>query len=234
MTIGIYRLCFANTNKTYVGQSTDIYLRYKTHRTSLATGHSTKKLQEAYNLYGMPDLEILVECEVNELNKYEAEAIEIFNSVEQGFNTIDGHTHRSQLKGELAGNAKYTNDEVEEVFMYLIDNKLSHKEIEEITGMSRGAIADISMGSTHLWLKDKFPLDYPKLIVLKGTQRKISKNFGSIIASKYPKVISPDGIIYEVNSLRGFCREYNLNHGSLGEVLRGHKSQYKGWKIYSV
>jgi group I intron endonuclease len=234
MITGIYRLCFPNTDKVYVGQAKDIYLRYKTHRTSLNTGDSPKKLQNAYYTYGMPTLDILMECNISDLNKYEDEAIQIFDAVKNGFNTLEGSTHRSELKGELAGNAKYTNNQIEEVFMYLIDNKLSFKDIEEITDVNKGTITDISCGISHKWLQEKFPVEYLKLAALKGTQRKISKNYGSIIYSKYPKIISPKGVVYQVTSLRGFCREHDLNHGSLGEVLRGHRDHHKGWKVYKI
>jgi group I intron endonuclease len=231
MITGIYRLCFKNTNKVYIGQSTDIYLRYNIHKTNLRANKSSKKLQDAYTKYGLPTLDILVECCKKDLNKLEAEAIEIFDSIVNGFNTIDGNTHRSELKGELAGNAKYSNELVEEVFIYLVDNKLTHKEITEITGVSRGAISDISAGFTHRWLQEKYPKMYLDLLSLKGYARKSNKNTAKVHGKVYPEITSPEGVVFTVSSLRGFCREHNLNHGSLGEVLRGHKAQYKGWKI---
>lgn len=231
MITGIYRLCFDGTNSVYIGQSTDIYLRYNIHKTNLRANKSSKKLQDAYAKYGMPTLDILVECSEQSLNGLESEAIEIFDSVVNGFNTIDGSTYRSELRGELAGNAKYSNELIEEVFMYLIENKLTHREITEITGVGRGAISDISAGFTHRWLQEKYPEMYLDLLALKGYARKSSKNTAEAHNKVYPIITSPEGIDFKVNSLRGFCREHNLNHGSLGEVLRGHKAQYKGWKI---
>ena len=231
MITGIYRLCFEGTDKVYIGQSTDIYLRYNIHKTNLRANKSSKKMQDAFDKYGMPTLDILVECTEQELNSLEADAIEIFDSVSNGFNTIDGSTHRSELKGELAGNAKYTNDQIEEAFMYLVDNKLTHREITEITGISRGAISDISTGLSHRWLQEKYPKLYLNLLDLKGYARKSSKNTARSHGRIYPEIISPEGVSFTVNSLRGFCREHNLNHGCLGEVLRGHKTHYKGWKI---
>lgn len=231
MVTGIYRLCFNGTNKCYIGQSTDINLRYTIHKTNLRANKSSKKLQDAFNMYGMPILDILIECTEQELNILEAEAIEIFDAVANGFNTIDDNTHRSELKGELAGNAKYTNDQIEEVFIYLVDNKLTHKEITDITSVSRGTISDISTGTSHKWLQDKYPEAYLQLLSLKGYARKSGKNTASSHGIAYPEIVSPQGDVFTVNSLRGFCREHNLNHGCLGEVLRGHKAQYKGWKI---
>ena len=59
MTIGIYRLCFKNTDKCYIGQSTSIELRYKHHLNSFIVKKANPKMMEAYNTYGFPSLEIL-------------------------------------------------------------------------------------------------------------------------------------------------------------------------------
>jgi hypothetical protein len=233
MTTGIYKLNFNNTDKVYIGQSTNIELRYNIHRTTLKTGKGTRKLQEAYDSFGMPGIEILVECSVQELDSCEVEALEIFDSVKNGFNTREVATHRSELYGDLVGNSKYSNSQVEEVFMYLVANILTHKEITEITGMSRGAVSDISSGSTHVWLAKIHPVEYKKLMDLKGTNRRKNKMTAKNKNKLYPLVISPQGIVYNVESLRGFCREHNLNHGSFGEMLRGHRTTCSGWKIIS-
>lgn len=234
MISGIYLLKFKGTDKVYVGQSLDIYLRYRIHKTTLNTGKGSLKLQGAYNLYGMPTLEILLECSKEELNSAEREAILIFDSVNNGFNSINEATHRSELRGELAGNSKYSNELVEEVFMYLVSNNMTHKEIEEITSMSRGAIVDISSGVSHRWLQEKYPDQYSIMLSYKGTGRKLNKLTAERMGRVYPPITSPTGEVYEVVSLRGFCREHNLNHGCIGEILRGHKKQYKGWHLDSV
>ncbi len=231
MTIGIYKLNFTGTDKVYIGQSNNIELRYNIHRTTLKSGKGTKKLQQAYNNFGMPKLEVIIECSIKELDLVEIEAIEIFNSVKNGFNTREEATHRSELYGDLAGNSKYTNSQVEEVFMYLVDNVLTHREIVDITGMSRGAVSDISSGSTHTWLAKVYPIEHKKLMELKGTNRRKNKLTVKSKDKIYPLVVSPQGIIYKVESLRGFCREHNLNHGSFGEMLRGHKQAYRGWVL---
>jgi hypothetical protein len=231
MTVGIYKLSFNGTDRVYIGQSNNIELRYNIHRTTLNCGKGTKKLQEAYNSFGMPDIEILVECSIEELDANEISAIEIFDSVKNGFNTREVATHRSNLYGDLAGNSKYTNAQIEEVFMYLVDNILTHREIIEITGVSKGVVSDISCGNTHMWLADVYPEKYKKLMELKGTNRRRNKMTAKSRNKYYPQVVSPQGIFYTVESLRGFCREHNLNHGSFGEMLRGHKPNCSGWKI---
>lgn len=42
-------------------------------------------------------------------------------------------------------------------------------------------------------------------------------------------VTSPTNIEYAVTNMRQFCREHNLNNGSLSDVAAGHRKQHKGW-----
>lgn len=232
MTTGIYLLQFEGTDKVYIGQSLNIELRYISHKTALRCGKGSEKLQKAYQQYGMPNLKILLECEEHELDINETEAINVYDSALNGFNTMSSFGHRSQLKGDKAGNAKYSNEVIEETFFYLVDNIMTHREITEITGVPRGTLADISCGNTHTWLKDKYPDLYNNLMLLKGSLRKTSKNTSASRGIIYPDVLSPDGVVYKVEpSLRGFCKVHGLNHGSFGEVLRGFRKHAQGWTL---
>ena len=75
MTCGIYKLNFNNTEKVYIGQSIDIESRFSKHKSALSRGVAAPKLQAAHTLYGIPNLEILTECAISELNSYEKETI---------------------------------------------------------------------------------------------------------------------------------------------------------------
>lgn len=48
--------------------------------------------------------------------------------------------------------------------------------------------------------------------------------------SKYFKVISPNGEIYEGINLSKFCKIHNLHQSNMCQVLKGNLKQYKGWK----
>ena len=234
MTTGIYTLSFTGTDKVYIGQSIDIENRYKSHCTALRCGKSTTKLQEAFNTYGLPSLTILLECSIDELDTNEELAIEIYNSAEGGFNTMYSSGHRSTLRGELAGNSKYTNELIIAVFMELVCSSKTHAAIEKEYGISRGALGDISRGASHKWLRDAYPDEYNILLDKVKTRRSeslTSKLGGAKTINKYPSVLSPDGQIYQVVLLRAFCREHNLNHGSFGTMLRSGKGSHKGWTI---
>jgi len=61
--------------------------------------------------------------------------------------------------------------------------------------------------------------------------------FGRLLISKKLekeyKLISPDGVVYEGKGVRTLCRKFNLNEGSISEVLNEKRKHYKGWKKYN-
>ena len=231
MTIGIYILRFPNTCKVYIGQSINIEHRFVTHLYKLKKDEGVPKLQKAYIEYGTPSLEILIDCKEEELNILEDMAIEIFNSVENGFNTMSNAGHISSLYGEDCGNSKYSNEKVIEVFNYLIDKpELTQQDISDITNVSINVVNGISCGNTHKWLASAFPDKYEKLEEIKSIRRKLRMS-AKIQGIKYPDIVSPEGIIYTVDSIRGFAREHGLNYSCLGQVLRKSTKIHRGWKL---
>lgn len=303
--IGIYKLEFVGTDKCYIGQSRDILKRYSSHKLDMSKQESSKKLNEAYTLYGVPKLVILTECRESDLNIYELETIEIFDSINNGFNTMDSNNERPSLSGEYAPMAVCTNEQVIEAFTYLVDNpelsreyiskvvdisinivrdiasgvshkwlqkqfpdkynklinsigkrnngelnaysKYSNKQIEEAflqiintdnslkkissdLEMDYNTIKSISSGSNHKWLKEKYPIEYSNMEKLKGTR---GGKYTNAAAKNivYPNIVSPEGIEYSVTNIREFARDNGLNQGHLGAVLRGKEKQHKGWKL---
>ena len=47
-------------------------------------------------------------------------------------------------------------------------------------------------------------------------------------------LVSPIGETIEISNMREFCRENNLNSGTMSEVALGNRKQHKGWKVISV
>lgn len=231
MTTGIYILKFNGTDKVYIGQSVNIEGRYKSHCTNMRIGKTPKKLLSAYNQYGLPYIEVLLECSKEELDANEEEAISIFDSVANGFNTMRDAGFSSELYGEECGNAKYTNETIIEVFNYLTNcTDLTHADIVNITGVSKGTVADISMCESHKWLKSMFPEQYQILEELHSSRRKLRRTAKSR-GIEYPKVVSPSGDTFTIESIRGFAREHNLNPNCFGRVLRGQAISHGGWKL---
>lgn len=223
MTCGIYLLEFDGYSGVYIGQSKDIEVRYKQHLKSFKGGTSSDKLLKAYAEYGNPTIHILTTCSIEELDDLEKEAILLYDSVECGLNTRScaggGNT---SMYGELNGRSKYTNEQIVSALKLIVSNeKLKYYEIELRTGVPKTTLVDISTGNAHTWLQKEYPDLYVKLLSIKG---KRNTRF-------YPKLISPDKIIYSVEHLSKFCLEHGLDTGNLSKLLNGKARSYRGWKV---
>lgn len=172
MTCGIYKISFEGTDSVYIGLSKNIEQRIRGHKHASIHGKEPEKLQQAFNKYPKYYIEILCECDPGDLDKYEKEAIEIYNSIDSGFNTRNGGT-TGGTPGEVNGRSKYSNEDIEKAFKLLLDTELTHKEISGLCNISREAVTHISAQTGHRWLKEKYPEQYLAL-ELKQYSRKIS------------------------------------------------------------
>lgn len=231
MTIGIYLLKFNGTDKVYVGQSVQIEVRYRVHKLKLRTGKANYKLQEAYKIYGNPILDIIVEgIQKEELNFLEKEAFEIYNSIDNGFNIAsEPDIH---LEGELNGFSKYTNEQVIDVFIYLLDLSYRYADIESLTGVSLSTIRHISNGESHSWLGREFPEEYSILMSLKGLKRQQATNDAKSMGIKFPDIKSPKGEVFsDIPNACAFAREHGLDSSTLIKLFKGYVKSTKGWTL---
>ena len=236
MTCGIYKLNFNGTSKVYIGQSKNIEYRYTQHIYKLNKQTSSRKLQEAYILFGSPYLDILVQCTDAELNVFEKETISIWDSVANGFNTCEENrcpSTRVRERGENSASAIYSNIQIAEILDYLIDQPhLTAKQIEEETGVTVHTIRAISALNEHKWLKDVYPDKYKILENLKGIQAKSNKYNSKALGKVYLPLISPEGLVYpSLENVKAFCREHHLQDTNLRLVLNGTRKSHKGWKL---
>jgi hypothetical protein len=230
MTIGIYLLKFQGTDKVYVGQSLRIEERYTKHKYKLKNSLANHKLMEAYNRFGMPILEILLECsETEDLDVLENEAIEIFDSVKNGFNiNTKASGGGTGLQGETHGNSKYTEETIKKVFKLLLLNKVPFKTISNNTGVEISTVRDISKGKSHKWLAQVYRDEYELLKDLKYTRIYNTAEYKGII---YPDIKSPDGKVYKIQNLTSFAKEHKLNKSHLCGVLNGKRKTHLGWQL---
>lgn len=47
----------------------------------------------------------------------------------------------------------------------------------------------------------------------------------------YPNLVSPDGKIYKIDTVKGFCKTHGLYHRRIFAVLFGEAIQHKGWHL---
>lgn len=227
MTCGIYILKFSNTAGVYIGQSIDIEDRFIKHKSAFSRKVAPPKLQKAFDTYGMPTLNILAECSISDLNLTEREAIEIYDSVNTGFNTLR-EAGNPVLYGDKTGNAKYSNEQYLSVLRLLVQNNpsLNKRQIEEVTGVSIYSIRHIAALESHTWMKEVEPELYSKLESLKNDNPYYT-------GTQYPKIKSPDGTIYNVVHVTNFAKQHGLLQPKLTEVLKGTRNHHKGWVLAS-
>ncbi len=234
MTCGIYTLSFRDTEKLYVGQSLNIEDRFMDHCYLMSHNMSSKKLNEAYSKFGLPiSLDIEKVCTSAELAIYEQYYINIWDSVNNGFNTVSTIGRGPKLYGETNGKSKYSNAIIIKVFEALIIGS-SVKDIVNSTGVTACTVYSIARGTLHTWLSEIFPEDYKVLISIARYYRSsesLSANTRGII---YPDIYSPEGIVYTVHNTKLFAKTHNLRQGNLHNVLTGKSKSVKGWKLSNI
>ncbi len=227
MTIGIYKLLFKGTDLLYIGKSVNIEVRYNQHVYNLSkNNNSSSKLEWAYNLYGKPTYEILLECAESELNINEIQIISLFNTYEKGLNTLIGGGNNPVLKGIDNPNSIYKDEDYYNVLYFLGQPGYTIKEISNITKVSIYTINHIVAEENHLWLKDTYPKEY--LDMQKLSEKTIK---GAERGALYPQIKSPEGVVYEVLHQTNFAKEHGLSQPKLCEVLHGTRNHHKGWKL---
>lgn len=103
MRSGIYLIqCIVNGN-AYIGQSKNLESRIKDHKYKLRKGkHENVHLQRAFNKYG-ENYFIFVECincNIDDLDKYEKFYIRLFSCTEHGYNMESGGNLNKQVSKE--------------------------------------------------------------------------------------------------------------------------------------
>lgn len=154
--IGIYKITNMINEKIYIGQSTDIERRWKTHRAKQNSKYCTQynsPLYRAIRKYGIENFrfEIIEECLPELLNEREIYWISYFDSVNQkiGYNlTRGGYNGTSSILQE---------SQVKEIINLLLNTKKTQTEIANIFNVSQRTVSGINLG--QVWKYDNY--SYP-------------------------------------------------------------------------
>lgn len=236
MTCGIYRLKFENTDMCYIGQSVNIERRFNQHISNMKNTAATHKLNNAYRNYGTPVLEVLVTCQISELDNIEDNYIEQYNSVDNGFNIYKSSNEAPTFDNTYGyGNTKYSKTQITEVFDYLVDTNITFIDIEKLTGVKSSTVSNISLLYSHTWLKEAYPERYSILASKKGNRDSYSVISDKLSAKAkgitYPAIRSPEGEVFMIDNAYKFAKERNLSPNHFQEVLNKHRKSHKGWKL---
>jgi hypothetical protein len=238
MNIGIYCLDF--NGQVYIGRSNNLDRRNRDHRTNLDKGISNYKMLEAYAKYGYPSFSVLEYCTIDQLASKECQWIKEFNSIEDGLNITSGGDGGGS--GVTHNRAIHKEDTILEVFNYLIlPEALTYTVISSLTGVSVSTITNIVDSSAHIWLQEKYPIEYSLLssIELKAKRKanaqeeSYSKIRGKLKDSFiYPDIISPDGVVFSsITNAKVFAEEHGLSTEGICRLFSGKIKSHRNWKL---
>lgn len=203
---GIY--CIENkiNHKKYIGQSVNIYKRWKDHKIELNNNHHFNiHLQNAWNKYGSEAFlfSILKKCKEEELDKLEVYYIKKFNTreIQNGYNMTDGG---------IGTKGHHTSEEQKKILSKLYKGKKRSLEIKEKA--RQGLLNKIANGympkTDHLQLYND--------------QKKVSINcydtFGNFIK--------------QYNSVHDAARDLNIEATNISKVLKNKYKQSNGYVFY--
>ena len=144
---GIYKITNLINQKSYIGQSKTIEVRWRHHKAA-AKDPSNKgyeyPLYRAIRKYGIENFifEIIEECSLEELDIKEQYYINKYNSIQNGYNQVLVQQAKTTL----------TNDLVEQITQELLNSSLSTEKIGEKFGVSGRTIRSINNGES--WFRD--------------------------------------------------------------------------------
>ncbi len=210
----IYKVTNKANGKLYIGQTTkSLSIRRSMHLSKVRNRHDNIAFHNAIRKYGENsfDWEVIGTVssrkELDELEKY---MIKKHDSIDKGYNILEGGNINPILYGE--DNPRY-------------GMRLSYSV--------RKKMSDAQKGEKGYWYGKKHTDDHRGKVskALQGKKKhrlhgkRLSKQFGEWWLIEFP-----DGKFKVIQSLRKFCKEYNLHDIHMSEVSRGIRRHNKGYK----
>jgi len=174
--IGIYKITNLINGKNYIGQSIDIFRRWKQE----INGRCNKELKEDFLKYGLENFtfDVLIECSREELNKNEKRLIEEYNSIEQGYNKKAGgfSDNRIRYENQLEHYREYKKQWAEKNKEKVRESKKKYKLNHAKTEKEKDYNKQYNIKWNKLLCLDPFTNEIVKLSTLRG---RLAKRFGS-------------------------------------------------------
>ena len=160
LTKSIYKIENLNNGKVYIGQSIHPRRRLIEHM-YMARHHLdnlpvhlaiAKYKEEAFSF-------AIIEENIENYNEREAYWINYYNSqIPNGYNILPGGQTNPILKGEAHPRNTLSNEQVEDIFEYLLFSNLSQRKIAELIGTTERVVNSINKGETHSIEGHLYPL----------------------------------------------------------------------------
>jgi group I intron endonuclease len=197
--IGIYKIT-SPTQKIYIGQSVDIEARFKVYKREFGIGQT--KLFNSLKKYGVNRhiFEVVVECEVSQLNEMERYYQELYNCIKQGLNC--NYVRTDNVSGRLSEETKLKMSAAQTGNKKWLGKKHTQETKEKMSKSMRG-----------IKRSDEFRLAI--------SNRKKGKPTGMISPSSKLVLNVVTGIFYQ--SLREASKTSHFNYNTLKSYLSGYK-----------
>ena len=210
--MGIYKITNLINNKAYIGQSVDIYSRWKAHQllgTYQNCQYSNQLYSDIYNL-GLDNFsfEIIEKTSFDMLNEREKYWIKYYNTYENGYNLTKGGK----------GSPKYDYN----LIKYLWDQKIPAAIIAEQLGTFSSSINTI-LKSFGITTEEKYQQSADRIEQSHKPYRKIV----------YQKDLKTHSIIQTFESVAAAAEYLNINRATFREALQKHNGEYRNyyWEI---
>lgn len=218
---GIYKITCLPTGKVYIGNSTNIHVRWGNHKKKLRRGtHPNNYLLRAWQKYGEDSFEfaILEEVESKRLFERERHWMSFFKSYEhdhgynintvndEGLNRLSAEV-RQKISAANKGR-KFTDEQYQRLCEAQQKRIRTQVDLEHTLEMSRQNVGK-KLSESH--------------------RLNIQESAAHTALRKSYVITSPEGETYKITGISLFCRQFGLSASQLVKVARGKKKQYKGW-----
>ena len=154
--VGIYKITNNINNKIYIGQSIDIYRRFKEHIREARLNKSNMPIHKAFIKYGIKNFSLVVleKCEENMLDELEIYYISKLDSTNKniGYNICKGGNTGPIKQGTDHNNAVLTEEIVSKIrYLYLegYTRKQAYDRINKKYPININTFADVWIGKTY-------------------------------------------------------------------------------------
>lgn len=171
---GIYKITNKINDKVYIGQSIDIYKRWRRHKV-LGTSNNVSSPERKYPLYmamrkyGIENFlfEILLICSPEELNEKEESYIRAYES--------DLSQYGYNCRKQFHSTGKLSEKDVDKICHMLSSTSLNMSEIADKMQVATTVISKINQGELHFDISRNYPIRTYKSFENKSSAQKHSK-----------------------------------------------------------
>ena len=232
--IGIYKIENLISGQIYIGQSVNIYKRFKEH---LRGGlyNDSQLIDEAIQKIGIKNFsfKIIERCQIKELNRKEKFFIQYYNSlIPNGYNKTTGGLSNYEMF------LHYTPEILKEIINDLKNTTISFRKLSNKYNLDLSMIYYLNRGDYHFQENEQYPLrqvkDFSKKYhycidcgkeIYRGSKRCPECAYKASRIVKRPKAeelkellinnngnFTAVGKLYDVtdNTIRKWCKNYNL------------------------